>query len=107
MQPQLQRQCSESCRECDESAKCVRHAPRTSAGWLTVGGMHAPFALSLVAVTPSPGTGSGAATVVEFALIAAYLAGLVWLHRRRRRRRRRRAPRDVDPATASLVAAHR
>jgi hypothetical protein len=65
--------------------------------------MHAPSALSLVAVTPSPGTGSGAATVIGFALIATYLAGLVWLHRRRRRRRR--PPRDA--ATASPVAAHR
>src|SRR4051795_6375492 len=65
--------------------------------------MHAPFAVSLIAATPSPGTGSGAATVIGFALIAAYLAGLVWLHRRRRRR----PPRDVDPATASPTAAQR
>src|SRR3954454_5830922 len=84
-------------------ATSAGQGPRTSAGWLTVVGMHAPSALSLIAATPSPGTGSGAATVIGFALIAAYLAGLVWLHRRRRRR----PPRDVDPATASQTAAHR
>src|SRR4051795_11140691 len=83
-------------------ATCARQGPRTSAGWLTVVGMPAPSALSLVAATPSPGTGSGAATVIGFALIAAYLAGLVWLHRRRRRR----APRDAAPGTASPPAAH-
>src|SRR3954451_822924 len=86
--------------------------PRTSAVWLTVGGMHAPSALSLIAATPSPGTGSGAATVIGFALIAAYLAGLVWLHRRRRRLRsrrrgrRRRPARDVAPAAAAPSAPH-
>src|SRR3954451_25153572 len=78
--------------------------PRTSAGWLTVVGMHAPLALSLGAATPSPGTGSGAATAIGFAVIAAYLAGLAWLHRRRRRQP---PSREVDAATASPVAAHR
>ena len=41
--------------------------------------------------------------MIGFALIAAYVAGLVWLHRRRRRRRRAR--RDVDAARRSGVAA--
>src|SRR4051812_16851268 len=85
-------------------ATSAGRGPRTSAGWLTVVGMHAPSALNLLAATPSPGTGSGAATAIGFALIATYLAGLVWLHRRRRRRR---PARDVNPATASGTAAHR
>src|SRR4051794_7796040 len=85
-------------------ATSAGRGPRTSARWLTVVGMHAPSALLLLAATPSPGTGSGAATVIGFALIATYLAGLVWLHRRQRRRR---PARDVDPATASPTAAHR
>src|SRR3954454_23998411 len=67
--------------------------------------MSAPSALSFLAATPSPGTGSAAATVIGFALIAAYLAGVVWLHRRRRHRRR--APRNPPTATAAPGVAHR